>query len=357
MDHHWDGFYTSLKRLSRFNSVVQAARDYLIHFTGTLPNLMRWSLQGANANDAITAQFGYTQPQSVRITDKNGNIVKQTIFQTNVGYTMQPTDPCGTNTFSIDDRKVTIKLTGEDSCELKTSVINSIQASVRYDMTVEEFFAKDGPTEFIDRIAAILNINPASIRIVEVRKGSAIVRAFLDALAQGSDLQSTIDANKELQEWSAKLSQASKNGDLSIFNARVLDSSFDIILSNPEHFKSSMSKTSKIVIIVAAVVAFIALAIGAYFAYGRYIKKKVIPVSATPAAKMSKFQESYMNTENPLVGGTSRIEGLSQNNSPDLKSSISVNFQDNNNSPYKPAIHLNYEADSPKKPHSAFRNY
>ena len=39
MDHHWDGFYTSFKRLARFPSIIQGGSDmyYNINYAGTPP--------------------------------------------------------------------------------------------------------------------------------------------------------------------------------------------------------------------------------------------------------------------------------------------------------------------------------
>jgi len=45
MDHMWDGFYTSLKRLSRFPTLFQGGRNTYYNLTtnGTLPNNLRFS--------------------------------------------------------------------------------------------------------------------------------------------------------------------------------------------------------------------------------------------------------------------------------------------------------------------------
>ena len=60
MDHAWDGFYTSLSRLSRFHSIVQSGRDYQTDTTGTLPNNIKWGLQGAQPSEYVVVHYGYT---------------------------------------------------------------------------------------------------------------------------------------------------------------------------------------------------------------------------------------------------------------------------------------------------------
>jgi hypothetical protein len=37
MDHKWDGFYSSQKRLQRFPAMVEVDTDYTIKMTGTEP--------------------------------------------------------------------------------------------------------------------------------------------------------------------------------------------------------------------------------------------------------------------------------------------------------------------------------
>lgn len=44
MDHEWDGFYTSQKRLDRFPTLVDAGWTYLVSYTGTQPIKQRFKL-------------------------------------------------------------------------------------------------------------------------------------------------------------------------------------------------------------------------------------------------------------------------------------------------------------------------
>jgi|LauGreDrversion4_2_1035121.scaffolds.fasta_scaffold189906_2 hypothetical protein len=61
MDHHWDGFYTSLDRLSRFPALIQGGKNmyYNITTTGTLPNKMRFSLR--TSTTSVIIRLRYTQ--------------------------------------------------------------------------------------------------------------------------------------------------------------------------------------------------------------------------------------------------------------------------------------------------------
>lgn len=51
---------------------------------------------------------------------------------------------------------------------------------MRFNVTVEEFYSNSGIASFIDKIAAFLNVDPANIRIVNIKKGSTIIDFFVD---------------------------------------------------------------------------------------------------------------------------------------------------------------------------------
>jgi len=46
MDHQWDGFYTSQKRVARFPGILTTGQDYTLEITSTPPKNMRFKLEG-----------------------------------------------------------------------------------------------------------------------------------------------------------------------------------------------------------------------------------------------------------------------------------------------------------------------
>jgi len=60
-------------------------------------------------------------------------------------------------------------------CSILIEPIDSIQASVRMNWTMNQFFADGGTTKFVDRVAASLGLKPANIKVVSVYQGSVIV--------------------------------------------------------------------------------------------------------------------------------------------------------------------------------------
>ena len=60
-------------------------------------------------------------------------------------------------------------------CTVFIQPIDSIQASVRMNWTLNQFFSEGGTTKFVDRIAASLGIKVANVKVVSVFEGSVIV--------------------------------------------------------------------------------------------------------------------------------------------------------------------------------------
>jgi hypothetical protein len=52
---------------------------------------------------------------------------------------------------------------------------DAIMLGVRLEFTMDEFFASGGVVSFVDRMAAVLGIHSADIKVVDVRVGSVIV--------------------------------------------------------------------------------------------------------------------------------------------------------------------------------------
>ena len=67
MDHGWDGFYTSQKRLTRFPSQVQTNKSYLINFTGTPPQNMRYKLEADAGTKGVLLKILYPNAGSYSV--------------------------------------------------------------------------------------------------------------------------------------------------------------------------------------------------------------------------------------------------------------------------------------------------
>jgi len=76
----------------------------------------------------------------------------------------------------------------EPGCEIILKARDSIQSSVRMQWTLEEFYADDRVSDFIDRLASVLGIPPNRIYVPSVYEGSVIVTVVvLDENTDGTD--------------------------------------------------------------------------------------------------------------------------------------------------------------------------
>jgi hypothetical protein len=80
---------------------------------------------------------------------------------------------CGENRYVGVSNTLEFYLT--KNCTIFIEPIDSIQASVRMNWTMKEFFSDGGTTKFVDRVAASLGIRAANIKVVSVYMGSVVV--------------------------------------------------------------------------------------------------------------------------------------------------------------------------------------
>lgn len=69
-------------------------------------------------------------------------------------------------------------------------------------MTITDFYANDGETAFIDRMAASLNIAQSRIRIVGVYAGSVVIESYIAEDPNSSDEGDSI---QEIENLSTSL--------------------------------------------------------------------------------------------------------------------------------------------------------
>ena len=66
------------------------------------------------------------------------------------------------------------------NCRVRVTLTNSIQLTVRFAMSYDEFFNKNGRTLFIDRMAALLDIDDVSrIKVVGIFSGSVVMKVYI----------------------------------------------------------------------------------------------------------------------------------------------------------------------------------
>lgn len=68
-----------------------------------------------------------------------------------------------------------IENNNDSGCALYIYPRDAIMIGIRLEFTLDEFFANGGLTKFIDRMAAVLGVHKADLKIVSVYEGSTIV--------------------------------------------------------------------------------------------------------------------------------------------------------------------------------------
>ena len=143
---------------------------------------MKYQLQGVTSEeDAAVITIPYVRPETVRVsigpTKESAILLDPEIGPpgTNMNDMVNLTSPSGTNHWFWTTNKIKFTIKGSEILWLE--IVDSIQLTMRLSVTHEEFWASDGPTNFVDRLAAVLNIPRYRIRIVDTYEGSTVIKA------------------------------------------------------------------------------------------------------------------------------------------------------------------------------------
>lgn len=192
MDHAWDGFYTSQKRIQMFPGLVDATPGnvYEVEFTGSPAKNMKFALRSANPEARMTVKIYYPSAQSRQIF-KNGKYIPFNQWDKSINQygAISEKQECGENRYIGVKNILEFAISG--GCELEIRPRNAIQSMVRMEWTMEEFYATGGTTTFLDRLAGSLGIHASTIKIVSVYQGSLVINY---EITTPDDDQSTLNA-------------------------------------------------------------------------------------------------------------------------------------------------------------------
>ena len=318
MDHCWDGFYTCQRRMSRFPALVRTGNNYEVSATGTLPEKFQFQLFGAtNDTDWVLANVHYMQGTAVTIQDGQGNEIKPKIIGPKEDTSFDSAG-CGKYTFEPSTNYITFKLTGAADCRLTLTITNTVYASVRYAMSVDDFYSVNGPTNFIDNIAAVLQIPLYKIRVVTINtptstssgsrrllttSGSTLVQAYFDLPDEDQGANSTTAAATG-ENYISLLTSALGAGLLAINGQNPDAVSFQVLVyGNSSTAATANAKNTLVIgIAVGVPVGIVVIALILYVWYKRAQKKRAgmskIPKIILPSPKMTDTKiEPHMTEE------------------------------------------------------------
>ena len=86
MDHLWDGFYTSQKRMSRFPTILIAGENITVDYTGTPPENSRFKYLSEYDSDVL--QIKYPKAAVYKVIDNSGNEIAKLEHRKKVDFMM-----------------------------------------------------------------------------------------------------------------------------------------------------------------------------------------------------------------------------------------------------------------------------
>jgi hypothetical protein len=145
MDHGWDGFYTSMLRLSRFPTLLEGGigKFYNITYTSTPPKNQHFTLRADYTQ--VTLRIQYTKPGTYVVRDSAGKEIRANSWDTSISQPgLIKGKYCGENRYLGVENILEFHLA--PSCNISIVPTDSIQASVRLNWTINEFYSAGGTT-------------------------------------------------------------------------------------------------------------------------------------------------------------------------------------------------------------------
>ena len=166
MDKTWDGFYTGQKRRSRFPTMVYQGWDfYNIEYTGTPPQKQSYRLFGKAGSPGFLVSIRYPSARAYQIFDSNMKPLMHTDWNNKAKTWARPKGAyCGEFRYEGVINRLEFWL--ERGCVLYIRPRDAFMLAIRMEFTMKEFFGKGGVTRFTDRMAAILGVHRADLKVV-----------------------------------------------------------------------------------------------------------------------------------------------------------------------------------------------
>lgn len=90
------------------------------------------------------------------------------------------TSICGANKYYPSEQAIDVVITSNPECRPRVTLTNAIFLTAKFTIDIDAFFAADGRTKFIDRMAALLGIEDRSrIKVVGIYRGSVEVESYI----------------------------------------------------------------------------------------------------------------------------------------------------------------------------------
>jgi hypothetical protein len=198
MDHSCEIGYPSFLRAPIFPSIITLNKKYNITFASTIPKLLKFQLFDADwddysytfetytkplsssvytTNEGVVVTIQYPSPITMLIYNlKTGSEIKSKIWKDGENFNDQT---CGSSKWTPVKNTLEFFVSKDPNCILLLKPGNSVQVSIRMDISIESFFSNQNNLDMIYKIAAVLNIPSEQLRITNVIAGSTIVQTHI----------------------------------------------------------------------------------------------------------------------------------------------------------------------------------
>ena len=174
MDHTWDGAYTGQKREQKFPTIIDANKNYTIEYTGTPPLKQRFTHYGEPGTQGYLITIRYPDAGAYKVYDSSKRLATPTDWDYSIETYAKPTGRyCGENRYQGVVNRLQFWI--EPGCTLYVVPRDAIMLAIRLEWTVKSFFQEKAIGKFTDRMAAVLGIHKADLKVVQVYEGSVIV--------------------------------------------------------------------------------------------------------------------------------------------------------------------------------------
>lgn len=191
MDTCWDGAYTCQEREQRFPTFMDISRNYTIEYTGSPPKKQKFSLYSDSTQQGTLITIKYPDTGSYKIYNEMQELVEPTDWDYTTETWAVPTGrECGENRYVGIENILQFWI--EPDCTLFVYPRNAVMLAIRLEWTVKEFYEADGIGKFTDRMAAVLGIHKADLKVVQVFEGSVIIEFQIFAEDDDEDPMATL---------------------------------------------------------------------------------------------------------------------------------------------------------------------
>ena len=221
-------------------SLIKRNKQTFVQTSQTMPSGLTYELHSPVNSDYVVIKVQSENPATMNLffrnprTQQGKNWKRPIVLKPGEELDMHShkTD-CGANKYDHKNRILLFVVTA-NNCEVTVDFTNSLQLSTHLNIDPEQFFASNGATNFIDRMAALLEISTDRIKIVDVRKGSTIlVTDIMSANNVVSDRNDKDTVVKELEGFKAKIEKAVADEELDL-GAPILDVNSEFAIDNVE---------------------------------------------------------------------------------------------------------------------------